>query len=48
MKKVHPGFKAVSSSIQKKQGVSKETANKILAAASRKASPTAKRKKQTP
>lgn len=41
--KKHPGFKAVQSSIAKKQGISKEAAGAILAASSRKASPAAKR-----
>lgn len=40
----HPGFKAVASSIAKKQGVSKEAASAILAASTRKASPAAKAK----
>ena len=40
--KAHPGFKAVQSSIAKKQGVSKKAAGAILAAATRKASPAAK------
>lgn len=39
----HPGFKAVQSSIAKKQGVSKEAAGAILAASTRKASAAAKR-----
>lgn len=37
-------FKTVQKSIEKKEGVSKESAGKILASASRKASPDAKRK----
>ena len=41
--KKHPGFKAVQSSIAKKQGISKKAAGAILAASSRKASPAAKR-----
>lgn len=41
--KAHPGFKAVQSSIAKKQGISKERAGAILAASSRKASPAAKK-----
>ena len=41
--KKHPGFKAVQSSIAKKQGISKEAAGAILAASTRKASPKAKR-----
>jgi hypothetical protein len=39
----HPGFKAVQSSIAKKQGVSKKAAGAILAASTRKASAAAKR-----
>jgi len=39
----HPGFKAVQSSIAKKQGVSKKVAGAILASSSRKASAKAKR-----
>lgn len=41
-KKAHPGFKAVQSKIAKKYGMKK--AGAILAAATRKASPAAKRK----
>ena len=37
-------FKSVQSKIAKKQGVSKEKAGAMLAAATRKASPAAKRK----
>lgn len=44
MAKSHPGFKAVASGIAKKEGVSKVRAGAILAAASRKASPAAKKK----
>lgn len=40
----HPGFKKVASGIAKKQGISKKRAGAILAAATRKASPAAKRK----
>lgn len=40
----HPGFKKAAASIQRKEGVSKEAADRILAAASRKASPAAKKK----
>ena len=40
----HPGFKAVSKKIQKKQGVSKKSADAILAASTRRASKAAKRK----
>ena len=43
MAKKHPGFKAVQSSIAKKQGVSKQAAGAILASATRKASPAAKK-----
>lgn len=38
----HPGFKAVVSKIAAKEGVSEDRADAILAAASRRASPTAK------
>ena len=41
--KAHPGFKAVQSEIAKKQGVSKESAGAILAAATRGASTGAKK-----
>jgi len=34
--KKHPGFKAVAASISKKKGVSKKSADAILASASRK------------
>ncbi len=40
--KTHPGFKAVSKSIQQKEGISKESADAILAASSRNASKAAK------
>lgn len=40
----HPGFKAVQAKVAKKQGVSKMSAAKIVAAASRKASSAAKAK----
>jgi len=40
----HPGFKAAAAQIAKKQGVSKERANAILAGATRRASAKAKRK----
>lgn len=43
MAKSHPGFKAVAASIASKQGVSKKAAGAILASATRKASPAAKR-----
>lgn len=39
----HPGFKAVSKSIQKREGVSAKAAGAILASATRKASPAAKK-----
>ncbi len=39
----HPGFKAVQSSIAKKEGVSPKRAGAILAASTRKASPAAKK-----
>lgn len=41
--KKHPGFKAVQSSIARKQGISKEAAGAILAKAGRNASAKAKR-----
>jgi hypothetical protein len=44
MSKAHPGFKKAASQIAKKGGYSKERASAILAASSREASPTAKRK----
>lgn len=39
----HPGFKAVQSSIAKREGVSSKAAGAILASATRKASPAAKK-----
>jgi hypothetical protein len=42
--KAHPGFKAVQAKIAARQGVSKERAGAILAAATRRASAKAKRK----
>lgn len=42
-KKAHPGFKSVQSSIARKEGVSKKSAGAILASATRKASPAAKK-----
>ena len=39
----HPGFKAVASKIAAKEGVSQKRAGAILASASRKASPAAKK-----
>lgn len=44
MAKKHPGFKKVAASIAKKRGVSKERAGAMLAASTRKASASAKRK----
>lgn len=41
--KAHPGFKAVQNKIAKNEGVSKDKAGAILAVASRKASPAAKK-----
>ena len=41
-KKMHPGFKSVQSSIARREGVPMDRAGAILAAASRRASPTAK------
>ena len=43
MAKKHPGFAAVQSKIAAKEGVSKKAAGAILASASRKASPAAKK-----
>lgn len=40
--KAHPGFRAVSNQIAKREGVSKEAANRILASSSRNASAKAK------
>lgn len=42
--KDHPGFKAASESIQRKEGVSKKAAGAILASAGRKAGILAHRK----
>jgi hypothetical protein len=42
-KKAHPGFKAVQNKIAKKEGISKDKAGAILAAASRGASKKAKK-----
>lgn len=39
----HVGFKAAAASVQRKQGVSKEAADRIIAAGARNASPAAKR-----
>ena len=43
MSKKHPGFDKASSSIAKKEGISEKSADAILANATRKASPAAKR-----
>lgn len=40
----HPGFDAVQSRIAAREGISKDRAGAILASASRKASPAAKKK----
>lgn len=42
--KKHPGFKAVQKKIASREGISMKRAGAILAAASRNASPAAKRK----
>ena len=39
----HPGFKAVAGKIAKKEGISEDRADAILAASSRNASPRAKK-----
>jgi len=39
----HPGFKAVAASIAQKEGVSKDSAGAILASATRRASPAARK-----
>ena len=39
----HPGFKAVAQKIARREGVSMKAAGAILASATRKASPSAKR-----
>jgi len=43
MAKAHPGFKAVQAKIAAKSGVSRQDAGAILAAATRRASPAAKK-----
>jgi len=43
MAKSHPGFKATQAKIARKAGVSQDRAGAILASASRKASPKAKK-----
>lgn len=40
----HPGFKKAANSIARREGVSKDRAGAILASATRKASPAAKKK----
>lgn len=42
--KAHPGFKAVASKIEHKEGVSKKAAGRILGSATRNASKAAKKK----
>jgi hypothetical protein len=42
--KAHPGFKAVARQIARREGISVERASAILAAATRRASPAAKRR----
>lgn len=42
--KKHPGFKAAAANISKKEGVSKDRADAILASSTRKASSAAKKK----
>ena len=42
--KAHPGFQNVQAKIARKQGISKASAGAILAASTRRASATAKRK----
>lgn len=42
--KKHPGFKAVQSKIARQRGISKDRAGAILAASTRRASASAKRK----
>lgn len=42
--KEHPGFDAIVARIMREKGVSKESAQKILASSTRNASPEAKRK----
>ncbi len=41
--KKHPGFKSVQASIARRQGISQDRAGAILAAATRRASPAAKK-----
>lgn len=43
-RKKHPGFKAVQADIARREGISKDRAGAILAASSRNASASAKRK----
>jgi len=42
--KAHPGFASVQKSIASKEGISEKSAGAILASATRKASPAAKKK----
>lgn len=44
MSKKHPGFDKASANIAKKEGISQQAADAILANAARNASPAAKRK----
>lgn len=44
MAKKHPGFAGAQDTIANREGVSREAAGAILASATRKASPSAKRK----
>lgn len=41
--KKHPGFDKASSSIARKEGISQQAADRILASSTRKASPAAKK-----
>lgn len=43
MKKAHPGFKSVQNKIARKEGIPAKAAGAILAAATRKAAPAAKK-----
>lgn len=42
--KKHPGFKAVAKKIARREGISEKRASAILAAATRRASPAAKKR----
>lgn len=44
MSKAHPGFKSVSKSVARKEGISLDRAAAIIAAGARNASPAARRK----